>query len=146
MPRETIKKEFNGYSVTVTRGARREMSRVKLLKQNLIDGLSNDDDILVSDVDDYALLAVFAELDKPLTTIDDVAFELPDYSAPIEEHQKAFDLWMETEPWQIEPIIDLINQVNGPNGHRHLLPESELSPEELADPNSSASAPSDSSS
>lgn len=91
--------------------------------------------MLADDLRAYCRIATHVTFQN-LKTVDGEKFDMPSYQATDEAHLDAFEHFLNVDDGTMDSVLTLTNQLNNYTAPRELLPESELTDEELSDPSS----------
>ncbi len=84
----------------------------------------------------YCKVATLSTVEN-LETVFGVPVEVPTYTAPDESHHKAVSDFLQVDSEIVDKIVSTIDDANGFDAPREILPPEELTKEELSDPSSS---------
>lgn len=91
--------------------------------------------MLADDLRAYCRIATHVTFQN-LKTVDGEKFDIPSYQAMDEAHLDAFSFFLSVHDGVMDEVLAITNELNNYTAPRELLPESDLSDKELADPSS----------
>lgn len=133
--RPTTSGTIGEVNYTARRASRMDAARVRSLYNRLVVALPEDSPVFTSDVDTYASLVVLATVDG-LTTMNGTVITLSQSPANDEALVANFMQFMECDATLTEALGRAVAEFNQPEAPRHLLPPSQTTEAEQADPSS----------
>lgn len=135
MPRPTETQTVGPVTFTVRAQTRKDKALAQILYNRLVGSFDEGYPALVNDLTLYCNIVVSASV-QGLVTLDGQSYKLPEAGALTPAHLDAFDLFLETASALTDPIQAAFETLAASVVSRYALPESELTPEEKADPSS----------
>ncbi len=137
MERASEKGELLGVTFTVYRENRMGQAQRGILYNDLVGavrGFNEEGNRLPLRVEDAEIYVLLASNSCEIIS-DDPAWNIPAFHVPIAQHVNAVTLWMDTEPSIGNAISAAFDRINAPLVPRPILPASEHTEAEKADPN-----------
>lgn len=125
---------IDGVTYTVKQESRSGQAQRQILYNEMVVKLDDKARVRIVDVETYVKMASASCTVHGLETLDGQPFDLPPANADVDEHMKAFALFMETSATIGEAISADFELVNRPTAPRHILPRQQLTEAELSNP------------